>query len=745
MNAMAKLANRVGMAPCEADLNLRHLEAELARIDVMLRRRLAAWRAAGRDPADAFRGLYVTACEAGALAARPLGAGCAWLASLHPEEECAWDEAAACAEQQVAALVAGARQAGVSLRLRALAGVFGLSAFDIDVVLLALAPELDLRYERLYAYLQDDVTRKRPTVDLTLSLLCASLDERVARQACFAADAPLLWNRVVKLLADPCHVEPPLLAHYLKLDDQIVAYLLGHTGLDRRLASFCQTVQPSVAWDELPLPREVIAPLQTMAASEREERHPLILCLHGPCRAERLALAEALAGEIGIEMLVVDLSRAWEAPMAFDEALALTFREAWLQDALLYLEGAEAAQDDEHGERREHVEDMLATATGVTVLSTSAAWAPTGRHALGIVNVSLTVPDFIHRHVLWHDTLARAGISLDESDAGTLAGRFRLTPVQIADAVACAGAQGRGRAAAGGDRGRPPSLRDLLDAARAQTGHDLGRLARKIEPVYTWDDMVLPADTAAQLREICQRVAHQHRVLDEWGFGRKLSLGKGVTALFAGPSGTGKTMAAEVIANELGLDLYQIDLAGVVSKYIGETEKNLDRIFTAAENANAILFFDEADALFGKRSEVRDSHDRYANIEISYLLQKMEAYGGIAILATNLRQNLDDAFVRRLAFTVHFPLPEEENRRRIWQSIWPAALPLGEDVDLDFLARQFKLSGGNIRNIALAASFLAAEDGQVVSMAHLAQATRREYQKMGKTLSDDELAGEKVI
>jgi SpoVK/Ycf46/Vps4 family AAA+-type ATPase len=210
-------------------------------------------------------------------------------------------------------------------------------------------------------------------------------------------------------------------------------------------------------------------------------------------------------------------------------------------------------------------------------------------------------------------------------------------------------------------------------------------------------------------------------------------------------------MAAEVIANALGVDLYKIDLAGVVSKYIGETEKNLDRIFSAAENANAILFFDEADALFGKRSEVHDAHDRYANIEISYLLQKMEEYDGIAILATNLRQNLDEAFVRRLAFTVHFPFPDEQSRRRIWQGIWPAALPLANSsvdsmqaVDLDFMARQFKLSGGNIRNIALAASFLAAHDGRVVSMAHLRQATRREYQKLGKTLSEDELAGEKV-
>ena len=200
-------------------------------------------------------------------------------------------------------------------------------------------------------------------------------------------------------------------------------------------------------------------------------------------------------------------------------------------------------------------------------------------------------------------------------------------------------------------------------------------------------------------------------------------------------------MAAEVIANELRLDLYKIDLSGVVSKYIGETEKNLDRIFTAAEDANAILFFDEADALFGKRSEVRDSHDRYANLEISYLLQKMEEYAGIAILATNLRQNLDESFLRRLAFTVHFPFPDEHDRRRIWSAIWPAQTPLTDDVDLAFLARQFKLSGGNIKNVALAAAFLAAEDDGPVTMTHLLHATRREFQKMGKALAEAELHG----
>jgi SpoVK/Ycf46/Vps4 family AAA+-type ATPase len=258
-----------------------------------------------------------------------------------------------------------------------------------------------------------------------------------------------------------------------------------------------------------------------------------------------------------------------------------------------------------------------------------------------------------------------------------------------------------------------------------------------VKPVYTWDDIVLPEEVLSQLREICQRVVYRHRVIGDWGFGKKLSLGKGVNALFAGPSGAGKTMASEIIANELELDLYKIDLSGVVSKYIGETEKNLDRVFSAAEDANAVLFFDEADALFGKRSEVRDSHDRYANIEISYLLQKMEEYEGVAILATNLRANLDESFTRRLAFTIHFPFPDETSRHLIWKKIWPPQLAIAQAVDLEFISRQFKLSGGNIKNVALGAAFLAASDGGQVTMSHLLHAIRREYQKLGKPISSD--------
>jgi len=286
-----------------------------------------------------------------------------------------------------------------------------------------------------------------------------------------------------------------------------------------------------------------------------------------------------------------------------------------------------------------------------------------------------------------------------------------------------------------------PGLHDLFAAARQQSTQSLGGLARKIDPRRGWGDIVLPADRLQQLQEICSHVRHRAMVYEGWGFGRKLSLGKGVNVLFAGPPGTGKTMAAEVMAQELGLDLYQIDLASVVSKYIGETEKNLSRIFDEAESSNAILFFDEADALFGRRSEVRDSHDRYANIEVAYLLQRMESYEGMVILATNLRKNMDEAFTRRMHFSIELPYPDETQRRSIWETIWPPDTPREVDLDLDQMSRRFELTGGNIRNIAVAAAFLAAEDGQMITMRHLLHATRREYHKMGKLVLNGEFDG----
>jgi SpoVK/Ycf46/Vps4 family AAA+-type ATPase len=281
-------------------------------------------------------------------------------------------------------------------------------------------------------------------------------------------------------------------------------------------------------------------------------------------------------------------------------------------------------------------------------------------------------------------------------------------------------------------------MTDFDEACRRHSSRRFGSFARKITSRPTWDDLVLPDDRVDRLRELCDHARHRALVLERWGFDRKLTNGKGLGLLFVGAPGTGKTLAASVIAGELGLDLFQIDLASVVSKWIGETEKHLSRIFDEAERGHGVLFFDEADALFGKRTELQDAHDRYANLETSYLLQRIEEYEGIVILASNFRRNMDEAFVRRLRFIVDFPLPDERERLRIWERIWPAETPRAVDLDLGFMARRFELAGAYIRNIALAAAFLAAANGEPIAQRHLLHATRREYQKLGKMVDESQ-------
>jgi SpoVK/Ycf46/Vps4 family AAA+-type ATPase len=341
-----------------------------------------------------------------------------------------------------------------------------------------------------------------------------------------------------------------------------------------------------------------------------------------------------------------------------------------------------------------------------------------------VLHRSVGLPSPAESRALWTEALgAHAPVEVVEE----VAQHFRLSAGTV-DAVA------RELASANGDTAG--ALRRLC---RERSRARLDDLAGRIDPAATWDDLVLPPGHVDLLREIARHVRHRTQVYERWGFGERTSRGLGVTALFAGESGTGKTLAAEVLAGDLGLDLYRIDLAGTVSKYIGETEKNLRRVFDAAEASGAVLLFDEADALFGKRGEVKDGHDRYANLEVAYLLQRMESYRGLAILTTNLRSNLDRAFLRRLRFVVQFPFPDAPQRAEIWRRVFPAATPL-DGIDPDALAR-LTVSGGSIHSIALAAAFAAAEDRMPVSPEHVLRAARLEYAKAERALTDSELGG----
>ena len=628
------------------------------------------------------------------------------------------------------------RRAGMApdVPLARLAQIFQLTKFEQDCLLIALAPELNHKYEKLYAYLQDDVTRKKPSVDLVMNLLLHGTHQRWAARAAFDAGAALFRFRLVRM-HDGFDGSRPLISRFLALDDRMVSFLLGRADVDARIENAITCYSPREPVPNLPAEQDSIRNAVHTHIHDGN-RQNFIICCHGSYGAGKKTFARNLAADLGFPLLIADVSKMLDGP--FEENVWLLGREALLQSALLCLENFDALlmEDATARSRLEALLEMSRACSWLIFLC-STKQPPLQRllHQSRLVDLHFPIPDAGARKKIWESLLSPTDGSTANLDFAALASKFRFTTGQICDALSLAQNLAQLRTPPDNEIG----MKDLEAACRSQSNQKLGTLARKITPVHSWDDIVLPENLLQQLREICQRVVHRSRVLGDWGFGRKLSLGKGINALFAGPSGTGKTMATEILAHELGIDLYKIDLSGVVSKYIGETEKNLDRVFEAAEDANAILFFDEADSLFGKRSEVRDSHDRYANIEISYLLQKMEEYEGLAILATNLKANLDESFTRRLAFTVHFPFPDHASRRLIWEKIWPTEVVLGNEVDLDCLARQFKLSGGNIKNVALAAAFLAAEDETPVTVAHLLHATGREYQKLGKPLGPDQL------
>jgi AAA+ superfamily predicted ATPase len=571
--------------------------------------------------------------------------------------------------------------------LASLARLFELEPFDLHVLVLTAAAEFDPFYAG-------------STVDTALGLFCSTITERMRARTRLLPAAPLVRHGLVRV-GGPSASAP---GAELEIDPRVLALLLGTASLDERLAPWCRAIAaPQQALDRLPIDPGVA---RTLRALHRGAA-PVAVCLHGRPGAGAAEAAEALAAEDGAPLLEADLGRVTELAAA----AGLLAREARIQGAVVVVRGADQLRGEPGA-----VEALVDSARAVVLEATGPLHLP------GVVDLTLPVPPLDARRACW---TAGLGAELPDAALDALASRFHLGAGAIE--AACAAALCAAAAA-----GRAVTLGDAMAAARAGRGDELARLTRRIEPRFGWEDIVLPGDALDQLRELCDRVRARDRVLHTWGFAPRLGSGTGATALFAGPSGTGKTMAAEVIARELGLELFAIDLSSVVSKYIGETEKNLDRIFSAARDLDAILFFDEADALFGKRSEVRDSHDRYANVEISYLLQRMETHPGVAILATNLSQNLDTAFVRRLAFTVHFPFPEEADRRDIWARAFPDALPVDDDVDRHSLAREHRLTGGNIKNVALAAAYLAAADGGRVTAAHLEHAVRRELQKLGK-------------
>ncbi len=585
---------------------------------------------------------------------------------------------------------------------------FGLDRLDEELLLVTLAPDLDPRYERLYGYLNDDVSRRRASVGLALALCGVSITSAVGRSR-LGASGPLSVGGLVAIEDSG----RPFLTRALRVQDRVVGFLLGDPTPDARLEGLLARVDP-------PDSRDIDAPGTSNTAPEA-------MLERGVRAGGGLAYVRDCVGSDGRRIALVGLARTGAAVVALDLASLppeLDLRAVAVAaglEARLRGGGVVAGPLDGAVDRGAWAVASFADLPCPVVLHGTRAWDPAWSTRLPLV---LEAPQTTaaERSHAWRAALE----GLPEADdvaAEVSAYPFRLSPPEIARAASLARL-----AASAADR--PLAASDLAAGVRARNATGLQRLARRIQPRAGWSDLILPPDIVDHLHDLSNRARHRDQVLDGWGLGDP-NRGRGLTVLFTGDSGTGKTLSAEVVAGTLGLEMYLIDLSSIVDKYIGETEKNLDRVFSQADGVNGVLLFDEADAIFGKRSEVRDARDRYANVEIAYLLQRMERFDGMAILTTNLRANLDEAFLRRLDVLVDFPMPDEAQRRRLWARHLPPSLPITDDVDLDFLARSFRVSGGSIRNIVATAAYNAAAGGRPVAMADLIRGTEREYRKLG--------------
>jgi hypothetical protein len=582
---------------------------------------------------------------------------------------------------------------------------FRLSPFERDILLLCAGVELDSSFGRLCGSAQGNSQHTFATFSLAL----AALPD--AHWSALSPGSPLRRWRLIEVSAGDTLTNSPL-----RIDETVLHYLAGVSHLDSRLEGLVEPVgmPQSLASSQREIAGQIIALWEQSKAGA--EFRSIELC--GDDARGNSAVAASACAASGLGLLRMSAADA-PASAVEREALARVWeREAALSRSALLLDFGES--EPSHAALA-----FLAGVRGIVFVSTR---DPLRQARRPIVRFDVKRPTNSEQIELWRESLESSNCELN-GGIEELVSQFNLS----GDAICAISAEVL-RAP-----GRDRLEEQLWEACRRQSRERLDDLAQRIEPAAGWDDLVLPEGQLVMLREIAAQVRNRAQVYEKWGFAEKGKRGLGISALFAGPSGTGKTMAAEVLAGELRLDLYRIDLSQVVSKYIGETEKNLRRVFDAAEQGGAILLFDEADAIFGKRTEVKDSHDRYANIEVSYLLQRMEAYRGLAILTTNMKAALDTAFMRRLRFVVQFPFPNTAQRSDIWRAMFPKATRTSA-IDYTKLAR-LNISGGNIRNIALHAAFLAADVSEPVRMKHLLRAARSEYAKLEKPLTDAETSG----
>jgi hypothetical protein len=598
--------------------------------------------------------------------------------------------------------------------LEALGAIFCLSPFERDTLLLCAGMELDSKFRPLCAAAQGEPNRPWPTWSLALAALPNP------HWSAITAAGPLRRWRLIEI--GPGDL---LTTSSLRIDERVLHYLTGISYLDDRLISIIEPVCATA--DLVPSHRLVTEHIIAKWLQTTNKSSLPVVQLWGDEFATMQSIAAAACADLGLKLHAISASTLPTAPAELEATWRLWERESALLSSALLLAFEESEPSNVAFENT--IRRVIESARMPLIVTARTRW-PIRRRP--IISFEVRKPSCAEQRATWEGMLGDASTELN-GQLDRLVSQFNLNVPTIR--FVCANAKANDQL---------PHLTcglpiRLWDACRIQARPQLRELGQCIEPTATWEDLVLPTLQLEVLHDIAVQVRNRAKVYETWGVARKSARGLGISALFFGPSGTGKTITAEVLANELRLDLFRIDLSAVVSKYIGETEKNLRRVFDAAEEGGAVLAFDEADALFGKRSEVKDSHDRYANIEISYLLQRMETYRGLAILTTNMKNALDTAFLRRIRFFVQFPFPDAAQRAEIWRRIFPKETPTA-DLDIVQLAR-LNVPGGNIRNIAVNGSFLAAESGEPVRMVHLLRAARAEYSKMEKSMTEAEVGG----
>ena len=644
-------------------------------------------------------------------------------------------------EQQMAARLERTLASGEppALPIEELRAAFRLEEAEVRALVAAAAPAISVDLARLYTFAWADFAVKEPSVGFIAELLAADDLPFGTGPAVLSPRGTLLRSRLVVLRGSQAWSAPaPHLHRGLAVPESVIAVLQGAEPVwPPHLVDACDHTSAAAA---RPLAGLVVTP-EVVAELERALRHggeggrrPRVLLLGEPGVGRRTLLSSFLAQQ-DLGLVTVDLTALAREPAQFGDALADAFREATLRRAALLLRAdawlaADEGVDGTYGALRR----TLAGHEGLVAISARRPSAHLHRAVPGLVAVALPFPAAVDQRRAWRAALTAAGVDGGEALATEVVARVQLAPGAIQQAVEEAISARSGRLRPG--RRGAVSTADLLAAVKHRVHHSLGDIAEPFTTTLTMADAVLPDEVRETLAEILAHARHREAVYDDWGFRRKLDYGLGLSCLFYGPPGTGKTMMAGILATELGKDVYRIDLSRVTSKWVGETEKNLSRLFDEAERAQAILLFDEADSLFAKRTEVRSSNDRFANMEVNFLLQRMEAFDGMTILTTNFESELDAAFKRRIRFRVLFPMPEAVQRNALWRSMIPACVPLAEDVAFGDLARRFALAGGSIKNAALRAAFFAAEGGGIVTQAHLLRAATAEAREMGVLVRD---------